>query len=118
MGSGILGLDFIWVLILSCFIMYFFHTICPIGPAAVSLFLPIMLGVCTQFGVSPVVPMLALAFITAGNFLLPINPQLSITYDMGYYSFSDMFKSGIIPTVISLVLLSLWLPMIVGVLGV
>ena len=52
-----------------------------------------------------------------GNFLLPVNPTLIVTYGEGYYTFGDMFKAGVIPAVIFCVCMVLWVPFICGVLG-
>ena len=87
------------------------------GAAIISLFLPILIGICTTLGVSPAIPTMLLAFIVAGNFLLPVNPTLIVTYGEGYYTFGDMFKAGVIPAVIFCVCMVLWVPFICGVLG-
>ena len=52
-----------------------------------------------------------------GNFLLPVNPTLIVTYGEGYYTFGDMFKAGVIPAIIFCVCMVLWVPFICGVLG-
>lgn len=117
LGTGIMSLDFFWVLLISSFFLYFFHTFCPIGPAAIGIFLPVFIRFCNVFGVSPLVPTVVLGFIVAGNFLLPINPLLTITYNEGYFTFFDMFKTGIIPTIIAITVLSLWAPFITGLVG-
>ena len=77
----------------------------------------ILIGICTTLGVSPAIPTMLLAFIVAGNFLLPVNPTLIVTYGEGYYTFGDMFKAGVIPAVIFCVCMVLWVPFICGVLG-
>jgi sodium-dependent dicarboxylate transporter 2/3/5 len=118
LGSGILSFDFLLLLIVSSILIYAFHTVCPIGIAAMGLFLPIFIGICASYGVSPVIPAVILAFIVAGNFILPINPVLSITYNEGYYSFRDAFVTGIIPATIMMLVLSLWVPFMVGLLNI
>ena len=77
----------------------------------------ILIGICTTLGVSPAIPTMLLAFIVAGNFLLPVNPTLIVTYGEGYYTFGDMFKAGVIPAIIFCVCMVLWVPFICGVLG-
>ena len=114
MGCGILALDFTLIMVLSSLIIYTFHTFCPIGPAAIGLFLPLLAGVCMQFGVSPTSSAILLSFIVAGNFLLPINPTLTVTYSTGYYTFGDMFKTGIVPSVALVLIMAAWMPFIVG----
>ena len=99
-------------------IIYLIHTLCPIGPALLGIFLPILIPLCATFGISPAVPTIALAVVVAGNYIMPVNPTVMLTYGEGYYTFSDMIKTGIIPAIILVVLMALWMPFIVGVLGI
>ena len=117
MGSGVADLNFTVFLLITVAFIYLLHTIDPVGAAIISLFLPILIGICTTLGVSPAIPTMLLAFIVAGNFLLPVNPTLIVTYGEGYYTFGDMFKAGVIPAIIFCVCMTLWVPFICGVLG-
>ena len=117
MNSGVTSLDFTLFLLVTVVFVYLLHTIAPVGAAIISLFLPILIGICVSLGVSPAIPTMLLAFIVAGNFLLPVNPTLIVTYGEGYYTFGDMFKAGVIPAIIFCVCMVLWVPFIAGVLG-
>ncbi|MEG0071404.1 MAG: SLC13 family permease [Raoultibacter sp.] len=117
MNSGVASLDFTLFLLVTVIFVYLLHTIAPVGAAIISLFLPIMIGICTSLGVSPAIPTMLLAFIVAGNFLLPVNPTLIVTYGEGFYTFGDMFKAGILPAAIFCVAMTLWVPFMVGILG-
>ncbi|MEG1560959.1 MAG: SLC13 family permease [Raoultibacter sp.] len=117
MNSGVASLDFTLFLLVTVVFVYLLHTIAPVGAAIISLFLPIMIGICASLGVSPAIPTMLLAFIVAGNFLLPVNPTLIVTYGEGFYTFGDMFKAGVIPAAIFCVAMTLWVPFMVGVLG-
>ena len=117
MSSGVASLNFTLFLLITVVFIYLLHTIAPVGAAIISLFLPILIGICTTLGVSPAIPTMLLAFIVAGNFLLPVNPTLIVTYGEGYYTFGDMFKAGVIPAIIFCVCMTLWVPFICGVLG-
>ena len=118
LSTGVAGLDFTLFLLICVVVVYLLHTIAPAGAAILSLFLPIMIGVCSSVGVSPAVPTTLLAFIVAGNFILPVNPTVLITFGEGYFTFGDMAKSGILPAIIFCVAMVLWVPFIVGVLGI
>jgi sodium-dependent dicarboxylate transporter 2/3/5 len=72
---------------------------------------------CAGFGVSPAVPTIAIAVIVAGNYVMPVNPTVMITYGEGYYTFGDMVKTGFVPALVLCVVLTLWVPFIIGVLG-
>ena len=54
----------------------------------------------------------------AGNYLMPVNPTVMLTFGEGYYTFGDMFKTGLVPAVALIVLITFWVPFIVGVLGI
>ena len=118
LGTGVANLDFTMFLLVCVFVVYALHTIAPAGAAILSLFLPIMVGVCQSVGVSPAVPTILLAFVVAGNFILPVNPTVIITYGEGYFSAGDMAKSGFIPAIILCVAMVLWVPFMCGILGI
>lgn len=117
-GSGILNLGFFASFALLLAIVYIIHTFCPIGPALLGIFLPIFIALCAGFGISPAVPAIALAVVVAGNYVMPVNPTVMLTYGEGYYTFADMIKTGIVPAIILVLLMALWMPFIVGVLGI
>lgn len=117
MNSGVMTMGAIMVLFLVSAFAYLLHTFFPVGPAILSLFLAPLIGVCAAAGISAAVPTIILALIVAGNYLLPINPMLMLTYNDGYYSTGDMFKSGIGPTILFLIITVLWVPFICGLIG-
>jgi sodium-dependent dicarboxylate transporter 2/3/5 len=118
LDSGVLGMGFLLSFLAVMIVMYTMHTVFPVGVAIIGLFLPIMIAVCANFGVSPVVPTIAIAIIVAGNYVMPVNPTVMITYGEGYYTFGDMVKTGLIPALVLCVVLTLWIPFIVGLLGI
>lgn len=117
-NSGVMSLSSFAALALMLAFVYILHTVCPIGVAILGIFLPIMITLCAGFGMSPAVPTIALAVVVAGNYLMPVNPTVMLTYGEGYYTFGDMFKTGIIPSIVLVLLMAAWMPFIVGVLGI
>ena len=117
-NSGVMNLNSFAALALMLAFVYILHTICPIGAAILGVFLPIMITLCAGFGMSPAVPAIALAVVVAGNYLMPVNPTVMLTYGEGYYTFGDMFKTGIVPSIVLVLLMAAWMPFIVGVLGI
>ena len=116
--SGIMNLGFFAAFALMLALIYLLHTVCPSGVAILGVFLPIMIPLCAGFGVSPAVPTIALAVVVAGNYLMPVNPTVMLTYGEGYYTFTDMLKTGIVPAIALVLLMALWMPFIVGVMGI
>lgn len=118
LGTGVLGLNSFLVLFLVTAFAYFLHTVLPVGPAIMTLFFVPLLGICEAAGISPAVPTMMLAFILSGNYLLPVNPNLMVTYSSGYYSAADVFKSGIVPVFAFLILFSVWVPFMCNIVGI
>ena len=52
--------------------------------------------------------------MVAGNYLMPVNPTVMLTYGEGYYTFTDMLKTGIVPAIALVLLMALWMPFIVA----
>lgn len=99
-------------------LLYLLHTFCPIGVAILGIFLPVLITMCAGFGVSPAVPTIALAVVVAGNYIAPVNPTVMLTFGEGYFTFGDMVKTGIVPAIALIVIMSLWMPFICGALGI
>ncbi|WP_165172704.1 MULTISPECIES: SLC13 family permease [unclassified Adlercreutzia] len=118
MASGVLSLGFLATMAILLAFAYILHTVCPVGVAILGIFLPIFIQICAGFGVSAAVPTISLAIVVAGNYLMPVNPTVMLTYGEGYYSFGDMFKTGLVPAIALIAVMTLWVPFIVGILGV
>lgn len=117
-NSGATSFGFLPAMAILTTLVYLLHTVCPIGPAILGIFIPIFAAICAGFGVSPVVPTISLAIVVAANVLLPVNPIVMLTYGQGYFTFGDMFKVGVVPAIVLVSLIVLWVPFIVGVLGI
>lgn len=61
---------------------------------------------------------IALAVVVAGNYIAPVNPTVMLTFGEGYFTFGDMVKTGIVPAIALIVIMSLWMPFICGALGI
>lgn len=118
MNSGVTSFGFFGSMAILMALVYLLHTICPIGAAILGIFIPIFITLCEGFGVSAAVPTISLAIVVAGNVLLPVNPTVMLTYGEGYYTFGDMFKTGAIPAIVLIALITFWVPFIVGALGI
>lgn len=110
--SGIMSLNFVLALGIMLALLYLLHTFCPIGVAILGIFLPVLITMCAGFGVSPAVPTIALAVVVAGNYIAPVNPTVMLTFGEGYFTFGDMVKTGIVPAIALIVIMSLWMPFI------
>lgn len=115
--SGVMQADPLLVLLLAGYVMYLIHTFCPVAPALCMLFLPPLLLWAQQAGVPTVVPVFVMASITAGSFLVPLNPTIVLTYETGYYRFSDVARGGWLSAVVFVLVTVCWAFLSCAVLG-
>ncbi len=114
LGTGLTSWSVVPMCLAIFAFVYLLHTFFPIGAAIIAIFVPISIPLFAAIGVSPVVPTVAIAVCVAGNFLLPFNPTVALTFGQGYYKAGEMVKFGIFPAIILVVLMSLWIPLIAG----
>lgn len=115
MGTGITAWSAIPLCLAVFAFVYLLHTFFPIGAAIIAIFVPITIPLFAAIGVNPVVPTVAIAICVAGNFLLPFNPTVALTFGQGYYKAGEMVKFGVFPAIILVVLMSLWIPLIANI---
>lgn len=118
LSTGVTQLGGFLSLLLIMLAVYAFHTLVPIGPAFITLLVPPLMTFCVSVGMSPAVPGMMLAILLSGNFLLPINPGMALAYRDNCFTFGDLFKTGLVPAVIFVVLLSAWVPFASGFMGI
>jgi sodium-dependent dicarboxylate transporter 2/3/5 len=117
LNSGVFTLPVMLALAGIVVLIYGLHTFLPVAPALATIFLPPLFTFAVVVGISPAVPLLLVAAIIAGNFILPLNPTITVSYAEGFYTFGDCAKAGILPALFYIALMSLWVPFIVGILG-
>lgn len=105
LSSGVLSMDPIIALYIIAVVTYILHTFLPVAPAILTIFLPPLFAFATAAGISPAIPMLIVVAIVSGNFILPLNPTITVAYAEGYFSFADTARAGIIPAILFIVIL-------------
>lgn len=118
LNSGILNIHPFLVLLVVGYVMYIIHTFCPVAPALCMLFLPPLLVWAQTAGVPTVIPVFVVASITAGSFLVPLNPTIVITYDQGFYKFGEVAKGGWLAAIIFVFVTVCWSFFICDIAGV
>ncbi len=118
LGSGVLGVHPFLVLLVVAFALYLIHTFCPVAPALCLLFLPPLLVWAEAVGLSTVVPVFVVASITAGSFLVPLNPTIAVTYDQGFYRFGEVARGGWLSAVVFVTVTVCWSYLVCQVLGI
>ncbi len=117
LGSGIMNVPPFLALLIVGYVLYLIHTICPVAPALCMLFLPPLLTWAQAVGIPTVVPVFVVASITAGSFLVPLNPTIAVTYDQGFYRFGEVAKGGWLAAIIFVFVTVCWSFLACDVLG-
>jgi solute carrier family 13 (sodium-dependent dicarboxylate transporter), member 2/3/5 len=108
LNSGVLNIHPFFVLLIVGFLLYIIHTLCPVAPALCMLFLPPLLIWAQEAGIPTLVPVFVMASITAGSFLVPLNPTIAVTYDQGFYKFGEVAKGGWLAAIIFVTITVCW----------
>jgi sodium-dependent dicarboxylate transporter 2/3/5 len=86
--------------------------------ASAAVVVPIIIPVAVAAGVNPFVPALAATFAASFGFMLPVStPQNAIVYGSGAVPITTMIRSGITFDIAGAVLIILFLPLLVAMLG-
>lgn len=78
----------------------FIHLIIPVNTPIVSVILPPVAAIAAGMGINPALLALPLGFSVSAAVLLPLDSVSLVTYQAGYYKMSDMFKPGLIISVV------------------
>lgn len=93
------------------------HNVVPVGPAVAGI-LAFPLGtIAQQFGISMTTMLMTVAWMSSFSYMLPLDCVPILTYTTGYYKMSDMVQTGIVPTLVSIVLAVALLPLLCIVFG-
>lgn len=115
LSSGVLNMSALAALLLIAAFAYLLHTVLPVAPAILTIFLPPLFVFAETLGISPAVPMLIVVAVVSGNFILPLNPTITVAYAKGYFSFGDVAKAGFIPAILFVAILVPWVYFMAGV---
>jgi sodium-dependent dicarboxylate transporter 2/3/5 len=86
--------------------------------ASAAVVVPIVIPIAVAAGVNPFVPALAATFAASFGFMLPVStPQNAIVYGSGAVPITTMIRSGAAFDVIGAILIVVFLPLMVAVLG-
>ena len=109
-GQHLLGgiLTFpVWLIMLCIgFFTLWIHIVVPIGPALIAVFMPMVIAMAQNKGINPIIFALPLGMLASASLILVIDAVQLVTYQYGYYSMKDWFKSGVIISF-------LWIPLTV-----
>jgi sodium-dependent dicarboxylate transporter 2/3/5 len=93
------------------------HCIVPAGPAIVGLAVSPLSMIAELVGANVQVVVVSFTIFATVTFVLPVDTIPLLTYDRGYWKFSDMIKVGIIPTIALILFMTFILPIWARILG-
>jgi sodium-dependent dicarboxylate transporter 2/3/5 len=77
--------------------------------ALVSVFVPVIAGVATSLGYSPIVLTAPVTLAASCAFLLPIStPPNAVVFASGHIKVKDMMKAGLVLNVLAILLVTVW----------
>ena len=88
------------------------------SPALFSLFGMPVIGIATALSVHPVMTAYPLAIFATFPILLPLEAVYLVAYTQGYYSIKEMFRAGLVISILLGAAAALWIPFCVSILGI
>ncbi len=117
--SGLGGLSIFVIMLIVGIVVCYLRVLIPTAPSVAAIFVPIMIGIAgiagTQYTVS--LAMIPVFWAGATITLLYTEPIYLYTYGSGYYSAMDLFKAGLAPTLIMIVIVAAAFPAWFGLFG-
>ncbi|MCL2601750.1 MAG: SLC13 family permease [Treponema sp.] len=103
--------------ILTGVIVFVMLVIVPNAPALIPILGAPLVALATAAGISPAITLLTLGFTVVNCYLLPFDPVPIITYVQGYYTKRELARTAVLIQMCILVIVALWIPFMVKVLG-
>jgi sodium-dependent dicarboxylate transporter 2/3/5 len=93
------------VLVISAFTVVI-HLMLPIAPVINAVMIPPLMALATASGQNPALYALPVIFTASCAFLLPLDAVPLVTYSRGYYKFYDMWKPGLVISIIWVIVMT------------
>lgn len=113
-----LSLPLFGVVALAATFVFLMLILIPIAPALITVLSGPLLAVAATNGYPPQIMFITLGICASQCYLFPIDSVPLLTYGTGYYKMSDMPKSTAILQCCIIILLAIWLPVALSVLGI
>lgn len=105
------------LLIVASAVLVLVRFVIPMGSVIPMLAFAPMISLAIAAGANPVTFVMMVVFIGVPELLLPLDACPQVSYEKGFYTMLDMFKTGIIPTLSYVGYCSLILPLFVNLAG-
>ena len=117
--SGLGGMGITAIMLIVGFVVCYLRVLIPTAPSVAAIFVPIMIGIAQIVGTQYTLALAMIPVFWAGATitLLYTEPIYLYTHGAGYYSAMDLFKAGLIPTLLMIVIVAFGFPAWFGVFG-
>jgi sodium-dependent dicarboxylate transporter 2/3/5 len=116
--SGVADVPTVILFLLIGLVIAALRVTIPTAPAVAAIFIPVLIGIYQITGQNLVALCFIPVFWSGATMLLVFTePIFLYTYGAGYYKAGDLFKAGVIPTVLMVIIMALVFPSYVALFG-
>ena len=108
------GLSAPMLVILLGVVVTLILVIMPVGPATVSMLVTPVYALAEALGVNPVLAVITLGMFASNSTILPLNSIMLLSFAPGYWKIPDLIKTGLLVTLVWLLLAAAWYPLAAG----
>ena len=117
--SGMAGLGVFLIMLIVGAVVCYLRVLIPTAPSVAAIFVPIMIGVAQVAAPENAVAMAMIPVFWAGATITLVytEPIYLYTFGAGYYKAGELFKAGLLPTLIMIVIIAALFPAWFGLFG-
>ncbi len=117
--AGMSGMSVFLIMLIVGFVVCYLRVLIPTAPSVAAIFVPIMIGIASAAAPEATVSLAMIPVFWSGATitLLYTEPIYLYTYGSGYYGALDLFKAGLVPTLLAIVLVAVGFPAWFGLFG-
>lgn len=118
LAGSIGGLPAIVILLLFGVITQVLHALCPTGPGLAAMVFPAFVAIAIATGAFPAATVVFFCAFSLGvQYIVPVNLPFLITMGTGYWETKHSLLPGIFPCVVMIIIMAVWFPVSLGLLG-
>ncbi len=111
------GTSIFFFILLMAAIVNWTHILIPTASAIVVLYAVAFSGLAVSLNIDPRIVTFTVAVMASCVILIPFDPVVIVAYAKKYFNMKDLFFAGVLVSSVWIVLLSLWLPLAISILG-
>ena len=104
--GGLQDWNTVWIIALISTFTVVIHLMLPINPVINAVLIPPIMVLASVAGQNPALYALPVAFMASCSFLLPLDAVPLVTYAKGYFKMFDMFRPGVVISIVWAILMT------------